>query len=87
MSGRQNLAVGDVYHAVMKLMAAARSKTLTELVEELLFEGLSREFRSDPALAFVVRELVKRDEKADPDLRGRTLRLLDKLAPEQAEGA
>ncbi len=87
MNERVTLAIGDTYHAVLKLLAAARAVTLTELVEELLCDGLRREFERDPRLAFVVRELVVRDELADPLVRERTLELLDLLIPpEQEEG-
>jgi hypothetical protein len=81
MNERVTLAIGDTYHAVLKLMAAARAATLTEMVERLLCDGLRREFERDPRLALVVRELVTRDEQADPLVRARTLELLNVLIP------
>lgn len=81
MNERVTLAIGDTYHAVLKLMAAARATTLTEMVERLLCDGLRREFERDPRLALVVRELVLRDEQADTLVRERTLELLNLLIP------
>jgi hypothetical protein len=77
---RVTLAISGTYHAVLKLLAAARAVTLTELVEGLLCDGLCREFASDPRLESVVRELVLRDERADPGVQERTLELLSQLA-------
>ena len=69
-SKRVTLAISGAYHAVLKLLAAARAVTLTELVEGacpelaegLLCDGLCREFECDPRLESVVRELVLCDE-------------------------
>ena len=86
MNERVTLAIGGTYHAVLKLLAAARAVTLTELVDGLLCDGLCREFACDPRLESVVRELVLRDERADPRVQERTLELLDKLARLEEEG-
>jgi hypothetical protein len=86
VSERVTLAIGGTYHAVLKLLAAARAVTLTELVGELLCDGLCREFASDPRLEGVVRELVLRDEKADPRVQERTLELLVELARLEEQG-
>ena len=85
MSERVSLAIGDTYHAVLKLLAAVRAVTLTELAEGMLYEGLRREFERDSRLALVVRELVLRDELAAPLVRERTLELLDLLIPPERE--
>ena len=83
---RVTLAIGGTYHAVLKLLAAARAVTLTELVERLLCDGLCREFESDPRLESVVRELVLRDERADSCVRERTLEMLGQLAQLEEQG-
>ena len=83
---RVTLAISGTYHAVLKLLAAARAVTLTELVEGLLCDGLCREFACDPRLEGVVRELVLRDERADASVRERTLELLSQLAQLEEQG-
>jgi hypothetical protein len=83
---RVTLAIGDTCHAVLKLLAAARAVTLTDLAEGLLCDGLRREFERDPHLKNVVRELVMRDERADVNVRQRTVELLDTLARSEKEG-
>jgi hypothetical protein len=82
---RVTLAIGDTCHAVLKLLAAARAVTLTDLAEGLLCDGLRREFERDPHLENVVRELVVRDERADVNVRQRTVELLDMLARSKKE--
>ena len=86
MNERTTLAISGACHAVLKLLAAARAVTLTELVEGLLCEGLCREFESDPRLESMVRELVLRDERADPFVQERTMQLLGELARLDEEG-
>ena len=80
------MAIGDTCHAVLKLLAAARAVTLTKLVEGLLCDGLCREFERDPHLESVVRELVLRDERADGNVRERTIELLGTLARSEEGG-
>ena len=86
MGERVTLAVGDTCHAVLKLLAAARAVTLTDLAEGLLCDGLRREFERDPHLKNVVRELVVRDERVDVNVRRRTVELLDTLARLKEKG-
>jgi hypothetical protein len=85
MNERVSLAIGDTYHAVLKLIAAARMVTLTEMVEDLLCTSLRREFECDPRLALVVRELVVRGEQVEPPVRERTLNLLNVLLLAEGE--
>ena len=86
MNERITLAISGTCHAVLNLLAAARAVTLTELVERLLCDGLCREFASDPRLESVVRELVLRDERADPFVQERTMQLLGELVRLEEEG-
>ena len=90
MSNRVNLAIGDTYHQILKLLAVTRGITLTELVEEIMLAGIRKEFDRDPVLETLVRQLVVRDEssvkekdKEGNTLRDRTLALLDLI---QAQG-
>ena len=79
MNGRSTLDAGDPYHALLKLLVVARAVTIAALVEEMLCEGLRREFERDSSLAVVVRQLVLRDEQADSLIRERMLDLLNVL--------
>ena len=94
MTERVTLAISGTCHAVLKLLAAARAVTLTELVERacpelaegVLCDGLCREFAYDPRLESVVREWVLRDERADPFVQERTMQLLGELVRLEEDG-
>jgi hypothetical protein len=78
ISSRRNLAIADTYHACLKMLAASRTITLTQLTEEILYDAIKAQLEEDPQLLELVRQLVGRDEKGHEDLlRERTLDLID----------
>lgn len=79
---RRTIGITDTYHGVIKLVAASRGTTLTEVVETMLFTELQLLFQKDPTLWNLIRELVNRDETQEEGVRNRTLALLDQLKPE-----
>ncbi len=93
--GRKNVAVGDTYHTLLKVLAAVRGQgdTVTGLANEFIHEGCRRSFEEDPRAADLVRELIARDSTLDEDqqkgedLKKRALALLEQLAAQTEPAA